>query len=53
MGVRDSVCVIDESKVATHAEPVGRERGNYIARLNLSPDGRPASLLANVDAEHR
>ena len=33
--------MIDESKIATHDEPVGRERTNYILRLDLTADGMP------------
>jgi hypothetical protein len=39
--VRDAVSVIDESKIATHDEPVGRERTNHIVRLDLAADGMP------------
>jgi hypothetical protein len=33
--------VIDESKIATHAEPAARERCNYILRLDLTADDMP------------
>jgi hypothetical protein len=33
--------VIDESKIATHEEPAGRQRSNYIIRLDLTADGSP------------
>ena len=31
--------MIDDSKIATHDQPVGRNRSNYITRLGLSDDG--------------
>lgn len=37
----DAVTVIDESDIATHDSPAGRERSNYIVRLDLSEDGMP------------
>lgn len=39
--MRDDHRVIDESKIVTHAEPVARERTNYILRLDLTADGMP------------
>lgn len=39
--MRDDHRVIDESKIATHDEPVARERANYILRLDLAADGMP------------
>jgi hypothetical protein len=33
--------VTDESKIATHANPVGRDRTNHIVRLDLSEHGMP------------
>lgn len=39
--MRDDHRVIDESNIATHDEPVARERTNYILRLDLGTDGMP------------
>jgi hypothetical protein len=39
VAMRNAVWVIDESKIATHAEPAARDRSNYILRLSLSADG--------------
>jgi hypothetical protein len=33
--------VTDDSKIATHPEPVGRDRANFIVRLDLAPHGMP------------
>lgn len=33
--------VTDESKIATHTDPVGRDRTNYIIRLDLTEHGLP------------
>jgi hypothetical protein len=33
--------VTDDSKIATHAEPVGRNRTNFIVRLDLTDHGMP------------
>lgn len=35
--------MIEESKIATHASPVWRERSNYIVRLDLTGDGMPGN----------
>ncbi len=37
----DDPRVTDESKIATHDDPVWRERTNYIVRLDLTDDGMP------------
>jgi hypothetical protein len=39
--VRHAVPVPDESTIATHENPVRRERANYIIRLDLGSDGMP------------
>jgi hypothetical protein len=39
--MRDDHLVIDEFRIATHDEPVARERTNYIVRLDLAADGMP------------
>jgi Domain of unknown function (DUF4265) len=39
--LRDAVAVIEEYKIATHDEPVARQRSNYIVRLALAADGLP------------
>lgn len=39
--VRNAVSVTAESTIATHDSPAGRERSNYIIRLDLSQDGMP------------
>ena len=33
--------MVDESNIATHEDPVGRARSNFIQRLNLARDGMP------------
>jgi|SRR5215472_3079330 len=33
--------VTDDSKIVTHTEPVGRDRTNFIVRLDLAPHGMP------------
>lgn len=39
--VRHSDRVTDESKIATHSDPVGRDRTNYIVKLDLTDHGMP------------
>ena len=37
----DASSVTDDSKIATHTEPVGRGRANFIVRLDLAQHGMP------------
>lgn len=39
-----AVAMTDESKIATHTDPVGRDRTNFIVKLDLAEHGMPGNF---------